>query len=117
MKISKIGLILFPSIMLLLVGCSSVSSNVNNKVTVSETKHETKEIDLNGSERVKTEINIGVGKLNVSGDSNKLMKAEFIYNVPEWKPNVKYGVDGKVGTLLLEQPSSNKNNASNVKND
>lgn len=117
MKIRKIGLILFSSIMLLSVGCSSVSSDVDNKITVSETKHETKEIDLNGAEKVTTEINTGVVKLNVSGDSNKLMKAEFIYNVPEWKPNVNYSVNGKVGNLLLQQPSNNKNNANNVKND
>lgn len=117
MKIRKIGLMLFSSIMLLSVGCSNTSSNTSSNANASETKHETKEIDLNGAERVKTEINIGAGKLNISGDSDKLMKAEFIYNVPEWKPNVKYGVDGKVGTLLLEQPSDNKNNASNVKND
>ena len=117
MKIRKIGLILFSSIMLLSVVCSSVSSDVNNKITISEAKHETKEIDLNEAERVKTEINIGVGKLNVSGDSDKLMKAEFIYNVPNWKPNVNYSVNGKVGKLLLQQPTGTKSNDSNVQND
>jgi predicted membrane protein len=33
-----------------------------------------------------------------------LLEADFLYNVAEWKPVVKYEVNGRMGKLTIEQP-------------
>jgi hypothetical protein len=46
------------------------------------------------------------GELKVGGGATNLLEAEFDYNVPEWKPEVKYEVSGSLGNLKVEQPGS-----------
>lgn len=127
MKIKKISLIMILSAAVFACGCSAITitkdKNAENgitistgkPVTISETKHETKEVEPQGAESITTEINFGAGKLNINGDADKLMKAEFTYNVPEWKPIVDYKVSGKEGTLSLNQPSNSQTTSKDVK--
>ena len=66
---------------------------------------ETRSIDLDKSELVNVEIKMGAGELNVQGGSPKLMDAEFRYNRPSLKPEVRYESSGFRGNLFVEQPS------------
>lgn len=67
-------------------------------------QHETQSIDLDKAEMVRVEIKLGAGELNVDGGASKLMDGDFTYNIPSWKPSVKYTSSGFRGTLLIEQP-------------
>lgn len=122
MKIKKLILItILSASVLAAVGCSvSINSNGKyneggNDITVSKAKKETNEIELKGIKNLKTEIDFGVGRLNLKGGADKLMKSEFTYNVPSWKPIVDYNAHGQDGDLLIEQPSNSKTTNSHVK--
>jgi hypothetical protein len=68
-------------------------------------QHETQSIDLDKAEMVRVEIKLGAGELEVEGGASKLLDADFTYNIPSWKPVVKYTSSGFRGTLRIEQPS------------
>ena len=38
----------------------------------------------------------------------KLMDGDFEYNIPSWKPDVRYNATGFRGELVIEQPSNSK---------
>jgi hypothetical protein len=56
-------------------------------------------LDRDKSEIVKVNLNMGAGKLQVGSGTEKLLQAYFTYNVPSWKPRVKYDA----GTLTIDQ--------------
>jgi hypothetical protein len=64
----------------------------------------TRSVDLGYAKSVDARIEMGVGKLTVSGGSQNVMDAEFTYNVAEWKPEVSYGEADERGTLRVRQP-------------
>ena len=67
-------------------------------------QHETQSIELDKAEMVRVEIKLGAGELTVDGGASKLMDGDFTYNIPSWKPSVKYTSSGFRGTLRIEQP-------------
>jgi len=67
---------------------------------------ETRSIDLDNSELVRAELKIGAGELRVRGGSPKLMEADFTFNRPGMRPNVRYDTSGFRGNLLVEEPSN-----------
>jgi hypothetical protein len=58
---------------------------------------------MGDAESVRAEINFGAGNLELSGGAEKLMEADFNYNVAALKPEVTY----KDGTLVVRQPEIN----------
>ena len=64
----------------------------------------TRSIDLGDAESIDARIQMGAGKLMVSGGSANVMDAEFTYNVADWKPEVSYRETGEKGTLRVGQP-------------
>jgi hypothetical protein len=78
-------------------------------------EHESRSIDLDKSERVRAEIKMPVGELDVRGGAQKLLDADFTYNVPSWKPDLRYHSSGIAGDLIVEQhgPTSASGNAKN----
>src|SRR5215211_2217074 len=78
-------------------------------------QHESRSIDLDKSERVRMELKMPVGELSVRGGAQKLLDADFTYNVAEWKPDIRYSSSGGAGDLILEQrgPTSSSGNAKN----
>jgi hypothetical protein len=73
--------------------------------TAGPTQHDFRSIELDKSELVRVDLNMGAGNLRVDGGTQKLMRADFTYNVPSWKPYVRYTGGGSHGTLSIEQPS------------
>jgi len=46
---------------------------------------------------------MGAGELNLTGGADRLMEADFFYNVADWKPEVDYEVSGDTGGLSVKQ--------------
>jgi hypothetical protein len=60
-------------------------------------------------------LKMGAGDLRVGSGTEKLARADFMYNVPSWKPEVNYSSAGKRGTLSIEQPNNSGHNIGNLK--
>ena len=67
---------------LLLAGCSS-------RLRVGELKTESQSVELGDAKPVNVEINFGAGDLRVNGGAEKLLEANFTYNVARLKPEVE----------------------------
>ena len=85
----------------LLTGCS-----VDIAEKAGPLEHFTKTIELDKSEQVRVQIKMGVGSLKVRGGSPNLLDAGFAYNVPDWKPGIRYEGSGFRSLITIEQPSS-----------
>lgn len=79
----------------LLTGCGS-------KARVGALQTESQTVELGDARSVRIEIDLGAGDLDVTGGAEKLLEADFIYNVAELKPEVEY----TDGTLVVRQPES-----------
>jgi hypothetical protein len=91
-NIFLITLVLFGS---LLASCGS-------KPRVGELQSETQSVELGDAESVLVKINMGAGDLMVTGGAEKLLEADFTYNVAKLKPTVEYTDD----TLVVQQTES-----------
>lgn len=83
-----------------LSGCMHVRD-----VTTGRTENESRSVDLGKAELVNAEIEFGAGRLEMSGGATKLMDADFEYNMPSLKPEVRYDETGFRGRLRLHQPT------------
>ena len=61
---------------------------------------ESQSVELGDAESVRVEIDFGAGDLEVTGGAEKLLEADFSYNVAKLKPEVEY----TDGTLVVRQP-------------
>ena len=82
-----------------LAGCS-------DGVRVGEPVHETKVLELDKSELTRVELKMGAGELRVTGNSRKLMEADFDFNSPGWKPEVDYHSTGVRGDIQISNSAS-----------
>lgn len=58
-----------------------------------------------GAEMIRAEVAMAAGELSLSGGATELLEAEFAYNVPAFKPEVRYDGGGFRGRLTVKQPS------------
>jgi hypothetical protein len=79
------------------------------------TQHDYRTIDLDQSELVRVDLSMGAGNLRVDGGAQKLMRADFTYNVPSWKPYVRYSSGPIRGNLSIEQPERRQGHFGNTK--
>jgi hypothetical protein len=70
-------------------------------VTAGPTQHETANIDLDGSNTLRVDLQMNAGELHVASGAAKLAEADFAYNVAAWKPDVVY----RAGALTVTQPN------------
>jgi hypothetical protein len=76
-------------------------------VVVSNTgppEHEYRTIEKDASKQVRVNLKMGAGDLRVEGGAQKLLQADFTYNVPYSKPEVRYSSAGSYGDLTIRQP-------------
>ena len=71
-----------------------------------QVEHDTQSIELDKSEMVRVELKMGAGELRVTGNSPKLMEADFDYNSPGWKPEVDYHSTGVRGDIQISNSAS-----------
>ena len=75
-------------------------------------RHETREmresrsVEAGEVESVRAQVEMGAGELRIRGGAQKLLEADFEYNVPGWKPEVRYNRSLSRGYLTVRQPSS-----------
>jgi hypothetical protein len=81
------------------------------------TQHDSSSIDLDKAERVNAEFRMGAGTLRLSPGSDKLMRADFSYNVVSWKPYVRYSSAAGTGHLTVEQPETGSHHMGHTKYD
>jgi hypothetical protein len=79
---------------LLLASCSS------DDVRVGELRTESKSVELGDAKSVDVNITIGAGDLVVTSSAEKLLDADFTYNVAKLKPEVEF----TDGTLIVQHP-------------
>ncbi len=68
--------------------------------------HEFQAVDRDKAGVVRVNLNFGAGRLIVGSGTEKLMRADFTYNVPAWKPEVDYHSTAGEGNLTISQPDS-----------
>ena len=83
----------------MLAGCS-------DRIRIGEPVHETKVLELDKSEMTRVELKMGAGELRVTGNSPKLLEADFDYNSPGWKPEVDYHSTGVRGDIQISNSAS-----------
>lgn len=89
-------------IVLLLVAALLLSS-CSTSARVGALRTESKSVELGDAKSVRVEIGFGAGDLQLTGGADKLMEADFTYNVAKIKPEVTY----TDGTLVVQQPETN----------
>jgi hypothetical protein len=79
----------------LLAGCAP-------QYRVGAMRSESQSVELGDAESVRGEINFGAGDLKVTGGAEKLVEADYTYNVARLKPEMKY-TDGR---FVIRQPGN-----------
>ena len=87
--------------LLTLTGCV-IETNRSGPVQYSS-----ESLEMDDSELVRVDLRMGAGDLRVTDGGAKLMRADFAYSVPSWKPAVRYSRAGKQASLIIEQPGKN----------
>lgn len=90
-------------LIVLLLVATLVLASCDTAARVGALQTESKSVELGDAKSVSVEINLGAGDLQLTGGAEKLMEADFTYNVAKIKPEVKY-IDG---TLVVRQPETN----------
>jgi hypothetical protein len=95
-------------ISILCLGLSSCSINIGPDAEERAKKsssitRESRSVEKSNVEMVRAEIDMGAGELKIKGGAEKLLEAEFAYNRPSWKPEVRYESTGFRGQLLVKQ--------------
>ena len=70
---------------------------------VGELQRQSQSVDVQQARSVRADLEIGAGELNLTGGADRLMEADFSYNVADWEPEVNYDVSGDRGTLSVRQ--------------
>jgi len=68
------------------------------------TRHEFREFERKGVERMRLDLHMGAGEVKVRGGASQLARADFTYNVDSWRPEVTYHTLGGTSDLSIEQP-------------
>lgn len=105
MKAQITLLIIIVAALLASLGCAVGNLRVDT-VTVGELNKETQTVEAGDAEQVRVYIKMGTGELKVNHGAEALMRANFTYNVADWKPQVDYTVADGNGRLNIRQPSS-----------
>lgn len=78
---------------------------IEERVRTGPVQHETTAVEMGKFEMARIELKMGAGELSVQGDSPKLLDADFLYNVPSWKPVVDSNTSSFRADIKIEQPS------------
>ena len=68
------------------------------------------------AEQIRVDLEMGAGELHVGGGASQLLEADFVYNIPSWKPEVRYDSSSFRGRLSVRQPKAH-GSVGNVKNE
>jgi len=112
------GLFVLP-LLLGAAGCGVRIGDEKGRMRAGEMIRETQIVErakAAKAEMIRTELSLGVGELRLSGGAKELLEAEFAYNVPGWKPEVRYDGTGFRGRLEINQGKADANLIGDTKN-
>jgi len=75
------------------------------------TEHDFRVVERDSSETLRVHLKMGAGNLRIGSGTEKLLRADFDYNVPAWKPEVQYNS----GVLRISQPEGSGKHFGNSK--
>jgi hypothetical protein len=78
-------------------------------------QYDSKTIEADGAESAKVALHMGAGEMRVTDGASQLARADFSYNVADWKPIVSYHKSGSRGDLTIEQPKGTSTHFGNSK--
>jgi hypothetical protein len=90
--------ILLPAVCACLSGCVVETAH-------GPTRHETRTIERDTAETARVDMQMGAGELRVEGGAAPLMQADFNYNVPAWRPQIRYHSFAGRADLSIRQPA------------
>ncbi|MEW5979985.1 MAG: toast rack family protein [Acidobacteriota bacterium] len=103
---------------LLLPGCLALAVAIGcSPLKVGEVRIESESVPLGQAKSVRIDLTLAVGTLNLSGRGKGLVDADFVYNVPEWRPDVRYEVDKPAGWVSIKQPGNAFGPLGNTRNE
>jgi hypothetical protein len=91
------------------------SCAVDTHIATGPTQYDSPSFERDDAKEVRLDLNMGAGDLKVGSGTRKLMQAYFTYNVPSWKPEVRYSAAGGVGSLTINQPGHSHGHFGNMK--
>lgn len=91
----------------ILLAAAALTGCTISSVPAGPTQYDTKVLDRDASKSANVRLNMGAGDLKISSGTQKLLRAYFTYNVPQYKPEVRYSTSGDVGALEISQPRFN----------
>lgn len=98
------------------LGCALLLSGcVINSTATGPTQYDSPSFERDDAKEVRLDLKMGAGDLKVGSGTRKMIQAYFTYNVPSWKPEVRYSVAGGVGDLVVSQPGHNHTHFGNLK--
>ena len=68
---------------------------------VGEMQRQSESVDVGEARSVRTDLEIAVGELNLTGGADRLMEADWAYNFADWAREVSYNVSGDRGDLSV----------------
>jgi hypothetical protein len=86
-----------------------------HSVHSSPAQYDAQSVEMDASELVHVNLRMGAGDLRLTDGAQKLMRADFTYSVPSWKPEVRYTSSNGRGDLTIEQPKSTGVHLGNTK--
>jgi len=92
---------------LVLVGAACLAGCVIDNAG-GPVRRESRVIPRDTSETARVDLRMGAGELRVTGGSEGLMEAAFDYNVPGWKPQVRYRSFAGRADLTVRQPEGSR---------
>jgi hypothetical protein len=78
-------------------------------------QYDSQTVEAAGAESARVALHMGAGELRVTDGASQLARADFSYNVPDWKPAVRYTKIGTRGDLTIEQPKGAQTHFGNSK--
>jgi hypothetical protein len=99
----------------LAVGLFPLAGCMISSIPTGPTQYESHAIEADTSNLLDVNLTMGAGDLKVGSGTQKFMQGYFTYNVPAFKPDVRYSSSGGVGNLTIEQPGKVHTHAGNVK--
>src|SRR5713226_6362288 len=100
---------------LLLIPGALLLTSCNVEHASGPVQYDSRTIEAEGAESVHVALHMGAGDLRITDGAQQLARADFSYNVPSWKPEVRYTTSGKRGNLLIEQPKSGRAHVGNTR--
>ncbi len=77
---------------------------------------DTRTIPRDTSESARIDLRMSAGELRIAGGAQDLLRADFSYNVPSFKPDIRYSTAAGRANLTVEQPTGGNRSFSNTRN-